>query len=169
MGFKAIAKMIKYFSSKRILVLLILFFNLYQLSVNIANIQLIQSIISVLEKTNNISATLMQRRMCLFIVINIINVFIIFLSEYTSLKLAIFIEKTLRDKLYKHVQKLPMVFFDSLERGNLIGLFINDINVIYDYIYLYFPCMFSSLILMIIIIPLLLYIDYYSFFFFFFL
>lgn len=165
MGFKAIAKMIKYFSSKRILVLLILFFNLYQLSVNIANIQLIQSIISVLEKTNNISATLMQRRMCLFIVINIINVFIIFLSEYTSLKLAIFIEKTLRDKLYKHVQKLPMAFFDSLERGDLIGLFINDINVIYDYIYLYFPRMFSSLILMIIIIPLLLYIDYYSFFF----
>ena len=164
MSFKAIAKMVKYFSSKRILVLLILFFNLYQLSVNIVNIQLIQNIISVLEKTNNNSVTLTHRKICLFIVINIINVFIIFLSEYTSLKLAIFIEKTLRDKLYKHVQKLPMVFFDSLERGNLIGLFINDINVIYDYIYLYFPCMFSSLILMIIIIPLLLYIDYYSFF-----
>lgn len=106
----------------------------------------------------------MQIRICLFIVINIINVFIIFLSEYTSLKLAIFVEKTLRDKLYKHIQKLPMTFFDSLERGNLISLFINDINVIYDYIYLYFPRMFSSLILMIIIIPLLLYIDYYSFF-----
>ena len=163
MSFKAIAKMVKYFSSKRILVLLILFFNLYQLSVNIVNIQLIQNIISVLEKTNNNSVTLTHRKICLFIVINIINVFIIFLSEYTSLKLAIFIEKTLRDKLYKHVQKLPMVFFDSLERGNLIGLFINDINVIYDYIYLYFPRMFSSLILMIIIIPLLLYIDYYSF------
>lgn len=50
MSFKAIAKMVKYFSSKRILVLLILFFNLYQLSVNIVNIQLIQNIISVLEK-----------------------------------------------------------------------------------------------------------------------
>ena len=103
MSFKAIAKMVKYFSSKRILVLLILFFNLYQLSVNIVNIQLIQNIISVLEKTNNNSVTLTHRKICLFIVINIINVFIIFLSEYTSLKLAIFVEKTLRDKLYKHI------------------------------------------------------------------
>lgn len=165
MGFRAIAKMFKYFSSKRMLVLLILFFNLYQLSVNIANVQLIQGIISVLEKTNKHSYTFVQTKICLFIAINVINVFIIFLSEYTSLKLAIFIEKTLRDKLYKHVQKLPISFFDSLERGDLIGLFINDINVIYDYVYLYFPQMFSSLVLIVITVPFLLYIDHYSFFF----
>ena len=76
MSFKAIAKMVKYFSSKRILVLLILFFNLYQLSVNIVNIQLIQNIISVLEKTNGIflllivlwlnSGTDQPDRFCLF-------------------------------------------------------------------------------------------------------
>ncbi|MFV9451312.1 ABC transporter ATP-binding protein [Mycoplasma sp. 4463] len=87
------------------------------------------------------------------------------LFEFIATRLAVFLThttiKNLRDSLYAKMQTLPISYFDKKLKGDLMSLFVNDVDVLKQFIMQTVPTIFSSLATLIVTTVFMLYYSWF--------
>lgn len=124
---KTIIRLLKYFENHRLSLYFALFFVIVSTFAQIGANAMLSPIIDSIN-TDGLSDDFFKYIAIMIGLVAIISIFQ-YLSYLIFSKLSLQITRKVRDDLFKHVQKLPISFFDKKYHGDLMSTFTNDVDM----------------------------------------
>lgn len=104
-----------------------------------------ETLIPLIGKINP-SFSKFYKSLFILIIIFILGTLSSFLQSYLMVEISQDSIKSIRDKMFKHMQKLPIRYFDQNTNGSIMSIYTNDSDVLRQFITQSLPQTFSSII-----------------------
>lgn len=113
---------------------------------------LIDKYIVPLLSNNNISYTPLFKFLVLMSVIYIIGIIFNYIYQRVMVTISQGVLKKMRDKMFSHMQTLPISYFDTHKHGDIMSFYTNDVDTMGQLISNSIPTLISSILSIILII-----------------
>ncbi len=89
--------------------------------------------------------------LCLMAGIYLVGIISVFLYSFLMVKVGQGTQKTIRDQMFTHMQKLPIRYFDTNQVGDIMSRYTSDIDTLRQMVGQSIPHCFSSIITLIVV------------------
>ena len=113
---------------------------------------LIDKYIVPLLSNNNISYAPLFKFLVLMTVIYIIGIIFNYIYQRVMVTISQGVLKKMRDKMFSHMQTLPISYFDTHKHGDIMSFYTNDVDTMGQLISNSIPTLISSILSIILII-----------------